>query len=70
LVNKFYHKTRLIITDSAEILKNCDQIIVFDNGYINAIEKYDDLIENYKCFKNVVQKGINQNFVLKNLSKI
>lgn len=48
-------KTRLLVTNSIYFLKNCDEIVLFDNGYIKAIENYRDLIENSKQFRFLVQ---------------
>jgi ABC-type transport system involved in cytochrome bd biosynthesis fused ATPase/permease subunit len=46
------------VTDRAHILQKCDEIILFDNGYINAVDNYRNLIDSSKHFKSLIQNEI------------
>jgi ABC-type transport system involved in cytochrome bd biosynthesis fused ATPase/permease subunit len=48
------------VTDTAHILQKCDEIILFDNGYINAVDNYHNLIDSSNIFKSLVHNEINE----------
>lgn len=52
------------MTDTAHILQKCDEIILFDNGYINAVDNYHNLIDSSKLFKSLIQNEINESLKL------
>ena len=58
------NKTRIIVTDKVYVLEKCDEIILFDNGYISAVDSFHNLIESSKLFKSIIQKD-NNNTALK-----
>lgn len=48
------------MTNSVYFLKNCDDIILFDNGYLKSVENYYDLKESSKLFNSIIQSEIKQ----------
>lgn len=50
--------TRIIIAHRLSTVKNCDRIIVLDEGRISEMGKYDDLMNKHGLFYELVQRQI------------
>ena len=48
---KYNDKMVILITQRVSTIKNCDQIIVIDEGKIDSIGNYDELLKNSEIFK-------------------
>lgn len=48
---KYNDKMVILITQRVSTIKNCDQIIVIDEGKIDSIGSYDELLKNSEIFK-------------------
>jgi len=52
------NKTTIIIAHRLSTIKNCDKILVFDNGQIVAEGNHESLVNNSSIYKNLYEKQI------------
>jgi len=52
------NKTTIIIAHRLSTIKNCDKILVFDNGQIVAEGNHEFLVNNSSIYKNLYEKQI------------
>ena len=51
--NKLPNTTKIIISQRIISLKDCDKIIVMDNGRIVAFDTHEKLLENCALYKDI-----------------
>ncbi len=52
-LNKFSNSTTIIISQRVSSIKDCDKIIVMDNGSVSGIGKHNDLLKNNEIYKSI-----------------
>ena len=49
-------KTILIVSHNIELIKKCDKILFFENGRIEQIGTYSELLDSNQNFKNLTKE--------------
>ncbi len=55
------NKTIIFVTHRVLSLKNCDRIVLLNNGRVEAHDNYDNLIKSSTIFNNLIQESTNKN---------
>ena len=57
LIKSKLNKTIIFVTHRVNSLRNCDNILILNDGKIDAYGKYNDLENNSKTFKNFLNQN-------------
>ena len=60
LNSKLPNSTCVIVTQRVATVKDCDKIVVIDNGEIVGIGKHFDLLENCKVYKEIALSQLSE----------
>jgi ABC-type bacteriocin/lantibiotic exporter with double-glycine peptidase domain len=52
------HATRIIVAHRLSTIRNCDRIIVMDNGTINGFDTHENLIKNNEIYKEIYETQV------------